>query len=94
MPKSVAQAAVGTPVDIALGVANNVGVTPDELIAHFGGVSATARALGVKDPSVSEWKTSGVVPELRQYQAEIATGGKLKADAPALRQPPRQQAVA
>jgi hypothetical protein len=61
-------------------------MTVDELIAHFGSVSATARALGVKDPSVSEWKATGVVPELRQYQAEIASGGKLKADTPALRQ--------
>lgn len=67
-------------------------MTADELISHFGSVSATARALGVKDPSVSEWKTSGEVPELRQYQAEIATGGKLKADRPALRKP--QQAAA
>ena len=57
----------------------------EELIAHFGGVSATARALGVKAPSVSEWRASGVVPELRQYQAEIASGGVLKADTPASR---------
>lgn len=60
-------------------------MTANELIAHFGNVRATARALGVKDPSVSEWKTTGIVPELRQYQAEIATGGKLRADVPALR---------
>lgn len=60
-------------------------MTPEQLISHFGSVSATARALGVKDPSVSEWKTSGIVPDLRQYQAEIATKGKLKADKPALR---------
>lgn len=63
-------------------------MTADELIAHFGGVAATARALGVKDPSVSEWKASGIVPELRQYQAEIASEGKLKADKPALHMPP------
>jgi len=61
------------------------GMSPDALIAHFGGVNATARALGVEPPSVSEWKTQGVVPELRQYQAEIATGGKLRADKRALR---------
>lgn len=62
---------------------NNRAMTAEELIAHFGSVSATARALGVKDPSVSEWKATGIVPELRQYQAEIATGGRLKADKPA-----------
>lgn len=62
-------------------------MTADELISFFGGVAATARALGVKDPSVSEWKATGVVPELRQYQAEIASGGQLKADKPACRSP-------
>jgi len=62
-------------------------MSPDDLIAFFGGVTETARALGVKPPSVSEWKATGVVPETRQYQAEIATGGRLRADKPALRIP-------
>lgn len=66
-------------------MANNAAMTAQELIDHFGGVRATARALGVKDPSVSEWRATGVVPELRQYQAELATGGVLKADRPAMR---------
>ena len=67
-------------------------MTVEELISYFGSVSATARALGVKDPSVSEWRVSGVVPELRQYQAELATGGHLKADKPPLRAPTREAA--
>lgn len=56
-------------------------MTPDELIAHFGGISATARALGVKPPSVSEWKAAGRVPPGRQYQVEVVTGGALRAGA-------------
>ena len=60
-------------------------MTAKELISFFGGVAAAARALGVKDPSVSQWKATGVVPELRQYQAEIASGGRLKAEKPARR---------
>lgn len=55
-------------------------MTPDELIAHFGGISATARALGVKPPSVSEWKAAGRVPPGRQYQIEVVTDGALRAD--------------
>lgn len=54
-----------------------------QAIAHFGTESALARALGVKPPSVSEWKDG--IPITRQYQIELATKGKLKADIPALR---------
>lgn len=71
---------------------NNAVMTVDELISFFGSISATARALGVKDPSVSEWRATGVVPELRQYQAELATNGRLKADKPAHRAPTRAAA--
>ncbi len=63
-------------------------MSPDELIAHFGGITPTARALGVKPPSVHAWKAEGKVPQQRQYQAEIATNGKLKADTPALHEAP------
>ena len=42
-----------------------------------------ARALGVDRASVAEWREK--IPEGRQYQIQIATGGKLKADKPALR---------
>jgi hypothetical protein len=55
-------------------------MTPDALIEHFGGVTATARALDVKPPSVSEWKKRGVVPIGRQYQAQLLSRGKLRAE--------------
>ncbi|MGH7605439.1 MAG: Cro/CI family transcriptional regulator [Gemmatimonadaceae bacterium] len=55
---------------------------PQTLIDHFGGVTATARALGVKPPSVSEWSAAGKVPLGRQFQAQVLTKGKLRADTP------------
>lgn len=58
-------------------------MTYEQSIAYFGTISEMARALGVKPPSISEWKDG--IPETRQYQIELATKGKLKADVPALR---------
>ncbi|WP_341535959.1 Cro/CI family transcriptional regulator [Aeromonas veronii] len=34
--------------------------------------------MGVKTQAISQWKEK--VPELRSYQIEVLTGGKLKAD--------------
>lgn len=51
-----------------------------ELVDHFGGLTAAAKAMGVKPPSVSEWLDKDEVPLGRQCQAEIITSGKLKAD--------------
>ena len=55
-------------------------MTPESLIAHFGGAAATARALGIKQPSVSEWKARGRVPIGRQYQAHVLSNGALTVD--------------
>lgn len=52
-------------------------MTKDEAIKHFGSVGAVAAALGIKQPSVSDW---GEIPPYRQLQLEILTKGKLKAD--------------
>lgn len=57
-----------------------------QVFGHFGGVTKTARALGLAQSSVSEWNVTGI-PECRQYQIELATGGKFRADKPALRIP-------
>jgi DNA-binding transcriptional regulator YdaS (Cro superfamily) len=48
-----------------------------EVLDHFGGASATAAALGVSQPSVSNW--ADPLPELRQLQIERKTGGALRA---------------
>ena len=54
-------------------------MTYEQLIEHFGTQAAAARALGVKQPSVSEWKKNGI-PEDQQLKAQKITKGKLPAD--------------
>lgn len=51
-------------------------------VLDFFGKSQTkvARALGIAQSNVSKWVKSGHVPELRQYQLQLLTKGKLKAD--------------
>ncbi|WP_412522085.1 Cro/CI family transcriptional regulator [Shewanella algae] len=51
-----------------------------EAVEHFKGKSKLAKALGITPASVSQW--SDDVPELRAYQIERLTHGKLKACAP------------
>ncbi len=50
-----------------------------DVIAHFGGVAATAKALGITYAAVRKW--GATVPEERgrAHQIEVLTGGKLKA---------------
>lgn len=50
----------------------------EDLIRHFGSQAAIAKAFGIQQPSVAEWKSRGV-PETRQLEAEQLTGGRLKA---------------
>lgn len=56
-------------------------MTYAQLIKHYGSQAAAARALGIKPPSVAEWKESGI-PLPRQAQYELLTGGMLRADRP------------
>ena len=53
-------------------------MTVHEVIKYFGGVGATARALKIESPSVSEWLRRRKVPLLRQFQIEHISKGKLK----------------
>jgi len=54
-------------------------MTKSEAIAFYGGKpSKLARALGVHPAAVTNW--SERIPEGRQYQLEVITKGKLKAD--------------
>lgn len=65
-------------------------MTTDDLlargIAHFGGVSALARALGVSQPSVSIWKRKGRLPQARlnQLAALLSPPAAAKAAPPEL----------
>lgn len=50
----------------------------EDLIQYFGSQAAVAKAFGIQQPSVAEWKKRGV-PEKRQLEAEQLTGGEVKA---------------
>lgn len=63
----------------------SITMTPNQVIEHFGTQEAAAVALGLEQPSIAGWVKSGEVPEVRQYQIELATEGKLRASIPALR---------
>lgn len=49
-----------------------------QVIEHFKSQAATARALGIKQPSVATW--GEYPPDNRQIQIERITSGKLKAE--------------
>ena len=49
-----------------------------DAITHFGGVTATAKALGISHAAVVKW--GDTIPQGRAYQIEVVTGGALKAD--------------
>ena len=49
-----------------------------DVIAHFGSMAATGRALGLTRGAISNWPE--LVPRGSAYQVEVVTGGKLKVD--------------
>lgn len=51
----------------------------DQVIKHFGSQVAAADALGVQQPTISNWKTRGRIPHIQQLRIEHVTQGKLKA---------------
>lgn len=51
----------------------------DQVIKHFGSQVAVANALGVQQPTISNWRTRGRIPHLQQLRLEHVTKGKLKA---------------
>lgn len=55
-------------------------MTPNQLTRHYGNGNRAARALGISRQAVRRWIAQGYVPETRQYQIEVLTGGKLRAD--------------
>lgn len=46
-----------------------------DAVAHFGCKSKLAAALGISPAAVSQWGER--VPQMRQYQLQILSGGKL-----------------
>ena len=51
----------------------------ESAIEYFGSGAALASAIGVTRQAVADWKQ---IPIGRQYQIEVLTGGKLRADRP------------
>lgn len=62
-----------------------------DVLDHFGGPTATAKALGLSQPTVTNW--GDVVPPLRQLQVESLTGGVLKADPGCFHIKPKRKVV-
>ena len=54
-------------------------MTFDELKAHYGSSQKIAEAVGVSKQVVSYWKRAGI-PIGRQYEIQVLTGGKFRAD--------------
>lgn len=52
-------------------------MTKTQAVEYFGTAAALARALGIAPAAVSQWEE---VPEGRQWQLEVITGGRLVAD--------------
>lgn len=50
----------------------------NDVLSYFGGSCNTAKALGIKHPSVSGW--GDIIPQGRAYQIEKITKRKLKFD--------------
>lgn len=62
----------------------------DEVIDHFGSQVAAAQAIGVTQPTLSNWKTRGRIPHLQQLRIEHVTRGKLRA-APDILKPKKRK---
>lgn len=51
----------------------------DQIVKHFGSQVAAATAIGCTQPTLSNWKKRGSIPQLQQLRIEMVTLGKLKA---------------
>lgn len=57
-----------------------------QAIKYFGTQVQLANAIGVTQPTISNWKTRGSIPKLQQLRIQNVTCGKLKADTKILQQ--------
>lgn len=69
-------------------------MTPQDVLDLHGSQAEIARVYGCAQSSVFEWFEKGVIPDGRQYQIELGTGGALKADKPANRKPSTDEQAA
>lgn len=54
-------------------------MTPNQVVKHFGSVSAASRSLGISRAAIANWKRRGFVPRLSQRRIQLETNGDLKA---------------
>ena len=73
---------IGNTLALIIGNAYDMEMEPIErAIKHFGSQAALASALGVKQPTVSEWLTGDrQVPAERCPEIERATGGAVRCE--------------
>lgn len=55
-------------------------MTPAEIIEYFGCRTEAANKIGVTYEAVRQWVHQNKIPQLRQCQIEIITGGTLSVD--------------
>lgn len=54
-------------------------MTYDDILRVYKTQQKAAQALGISQPTISGWRRNGV-PELRQFQIQAITKGRLKVD--------------
>jgi len=64
---------------------DDTNMTFNQVLKYFGTQVGVAEALGVTQPTVSNWKSRGKIPYLQQLRIEHITDGKIKADPKILR---------
>lgn len=74
----MAQAAIGMPIDIAIGMPIIGPMRTSDAVDFFKTQQGVADALGIKQSSVAEW--GEYPPPLRQVQLEAVTDRKLLAE--------------
>ena len=52
----------------------------NQIISHFGSQVVAAQAIGVTQPTLSNWKKRGRVPQLQQLRIEHITRKRLRAE--------------
>lgn len=57
-------------------------MTYDELITYFGSQKAAAKALSLRQNTLSTWRARGYVPPRQQVRVQSMTRGWLRAEVP------------
>ena len=55
-------------------------MTPTDAIEFFGSQHKLAAALRISQPAIAKWVRFGQIPLVRQYQIQVVSRGKLRAD--------------